>query len=121
MVESIFSNRLIAPDAETRMWKDARYFQIGEFVETHPVGGGIYPTMANVNHSCDPNFVIINFLGRHAAAVADRRIEAGEELHDTYGSVYFHMEKSDRQHYLQVYLIIYLRDRINKITSKTFL
>merc|ERR1719384_32672 len=49
MIESVYSNRLIAPDAETRMWKDARYFQIGEFVETHPVGGGIYPTMANVN------------------------------------------------------------------------
>ena len=102
MVESVFSNRNIAPDAETRMWKESRFFQIGEFVETHPVGGGIYPTMANVNHSCDPNFIIVNFLGRRAVAVADRRIEKGEEILDTYGAVYFHMEKSERQHYLQV-------------------
>ena len=137
MIESVYSNRVIAPDAETRMWKDARYininnigliifwiklislfssiskislnkhfyfryFQIGEFAENHPVGGGIYPTMANVNHSCDPNFIIINYLGRSAVAITDRRIEEGEEILDTYGSVYFHMDKSERQHYLQV-------------------
>ena len=102
MVESVYLNRLIAPDSETRMWKNADRFVVGEFVETHPEGAGIYPTMANVNHSCDPNFIIVNFLGRHSVAVASRRIEAGEEIHDTYGSVYFHMDKSERQHYLQV-------------------
>ena len=110
MVEGVFSNRLIAPDAEFRMWKESRYFQLGEFVETHPMGGGIYPTMANVNHSCDPNFIIINFLGHRAVAVADRRIEAGEEIHDTYGAVYFHMDKSERQHYLQVWKLKKLKN-----------
>ena len=28
MIESVYSNRVIAPDAETRMWKDARYINI---------------------------------------------------------------------------------------------
>jgi hypothetical protein len=39
-----------------RIWKRADIFDHGEFVETTPLGGGIYPTIANVNHSCDPNF-----------------------------------------------------------------
>lgn len=102
MIESVYTNRVIAPDSETRMWKDAEKFVIGEFVETHQLGGGIYPTMANVNHSCDPNLTIINQRGKHSVAVALRRIEAGEELHDTYGAVYYHMDKEDRQKYIQV-------------------
>ncbi len=33
MVESVLANRLIAPDAETRIWKRADKFVHGEFVE----------------------------------------------------------------------------------------
>ena len=58
--------------------------------------------MANVNHSCDPNFTIVNFLGSQAVAFANRTIEKGEELHDTYGAVFYHMDKGERQHYLKV-------------------
>ena len=49
---------------------------IGDSVETERIGGGIYPTMALVNHSCDPNIVII-FFGRVALSVASRLIEEG--------------------------------------------
>ena len=77
-------------------------FALGEFVETHALGGGVFPTMANVNHSCDPNFTIVNFLGHHAVAFANRTINKGEELHDTYGAVFYHMDKAERQHYLKV-------------------
>ena len=62
----------------------------------------MFPTMANVNHSCDPNFTIVNFLGSQAVAFANRTIEKGEELHDTYGAVFYHMDKGERQHYLKV-------------------
>lgn len=102
MVESVYSNRVIAPDSETRMWKDSIRFAFGEFVESHHLGGGVYPTLANVNHSCDPNFNIINLLGNVAVAIANRTIEEGEELHDTYGALFYHMEKSERLHYLKV-------------------
>ena len=61
MVESGFSNRLICLDSETRIWKFADKFCIGEFIETTPLGGAVYPTLANVNHSCDPNFTIVNY------------------------------------------------------------
>ena len=45
MVEAVLGNRLIAPDAETRIWKDADKFAHGEFVENVRVGSGIYPTL----------------------------------------------------------------------------
>merc|ERR1712029_951240 len=60
-----------------------------------------FPTMANVNHSCDPNFTIVNFFGSQAVAFANRSIEKGEEVHDTYGAVFYHMDKSERQRYLK--------------------
>ena len=85
------------------MLKDTFRFALGEFVETHALGGGVFPTMANVNHSCDPNFTIVNFLGHHAVAFANRTINKGEELHDTYGAVFYHMDKAERQHYLKVF------------------
>ena len=44
---------------------------IGDSIETVRIGGGVYPTLALVNHSCDPNFVIV-FWGRVAVAVASR-------------------------------------------------
>ena len=91
------------------MLKDTFRFALGEFVETHALGGGVFPTMANVNHSCDPNFTIVNFLGHHAVAFANRTINKGEELHDTYGAVFYHMDKAERQHYLKVhkYIIVF--------------
>ncbi len=101
MVEGAFSNRLIAPDSETRIWKNASKFCIGEFVETTPLGGSVYPTLANVNHSCDPNLTLISF-GKRTVAFATRKIKAGDELHDSYGAVYFHMDKNERQQFLQV-------------------
>jgi hypothetical protein len=76
LIESVLENRLIAPDSETRIWKRSDLFGHGEFLETTPLGGGIYPTIANVNHSCDPNFTIIYF-GKRAVAVSDRKIRAG--------------------------------------------
>jgi len=89
----------------SRIWKKSVLFSHGEFLETTPLGGGIYPTIANVNHSCDPNFTIIYF-GKKAVAISDRKIKAGEELHDSYGAVYYNMEKIERQKYLKVQLAI---------------
>lgn len=100
MVESGFSNRLICLDSETRIWKFADKFCIGEFIETTPLGGAVYPTLANVNHSCDPNFTIVNY-GRRAVAVATRRIKTGMEVHDSYGAVWYHMDCTERQRFLK--------------------
>ena len=60
---------------------------IGDSIETNRIGGAVYPTLALVNHSCDPNFVII-FWGRTAIAVASRTIFKGEEMNDNYGANY---------------------------------
>ena len=101
MVETVYANRLIAYDAETRIWKDARKFDAGEFVENVCLGGAIFPTIANVNHSCDPNFILVN-AGNRAICVANRKIPAGEQLFDTYGAQYYHMNKDERQRFLKV-------------------
>lgn len=106
MVDSVFSNRLIAHDSETRVWKHANKFCVGEFIETHPVGGAVYPTLANVNHSCDPNLTLVNF-GKTAVALAVRPIKAGAEINDSYGAVYHYMEKAERQQFLQVSLLMF--------------
>ena len=63
----------MAWDAETRLWKSSNRINVGDSVETLRIGGGVYPTLALVNHSCDPNFVIV-FWGRVAVAVASRWI-----------------------------------------------
>ena len=73
---------------------------IGESIETVRVGGAVYPTMALVNHSCDPNFVIV-FWGRTAVAVASRCIPVGEEITDNYGPSYSSMAAPDRRSYLE--------------------
>ena len=50
MVEAVLGNRLIAPDAETRIWKDADKFAHGEFVENVRLGSGIYPTLVRISN-----------------------------------------------------------------------
>ncbi|TRY68906.1 hypothetical protein TCAL_03792 [Tigriopus californicus] len=95
-IDSIYLNRLIGHDAETRMWKDANQFCIGEFVETVGLGAGIYPTLANVNHSCDPNIILVN-MGLRTVAIANRPITAGEQIFDTYGCLFSYMPTADRQ------------------------
>ena len=76
-------------------------FAVGEVIETHPVGGAVFPTLAAINHSCDPNITLVNF-GKTAVALAVRQIKAGAEINDSYGAVYHHMDKAERQQFLQV-------------------
>ena len=94
---------------------------MGDSVETVRIGGAVYPTLALVNHSCDPNIVIV-FWGRTAVAVASRCINAGDEvnskyissttnifrqlkiffqINDNYGAYYGSMEASERRRYLE--------------------
>ena len=43
----------------------------------------------------------MNF-GKKAVALAVRQIKAGAEINDSYGAVYHHMDKPERQQFLQV-------------------
>ena len=61
---------------------------------------------ANVNHSCDPNMSLLNWRNTNVA-VANRPIEAGEQLFDTYGALYYHMKTDDRKAYVKVSLIYF--------------
>ena len=38
-----------------------------------------------------------------AVAVATRRIKTGMEVHDSYGAVWYHMDRTERQRFLKVF------------------
>lgn len=99
-VESVYENRVVGWDMETRLWKTATRCNIGDSLETERIGGGVYPTLALVNHSCDPNFTLV-FWGRVAVAIAGRTIAEGEEINDNYGAHYASMGLQERQKFLE--------------------
>ena len=65
------------------------------------LGGGIFPTLTNLNHSCDPNVHNVNY-GRHSVVLANRPIAKGEQILDTYGQNYSHVDREERRKYLKV-------------------
>ena len=67
-------------------------------LQLHPFS---YSFQANVNHSCDPNMSLLNWRNTNVA-IANRPIEAGEQLFDTYGALYYHMKTDDRKAYVKV-------------------
>ena len=61
---------------------------------------GIYPAMALLNHSCDPN-VTKYFVGSRMYVVADRNVARGEELSENYYAFYPYMERRQRREWLR--------------------
>ena len=53
------------------------------------------------HYFCNIFFSQVNF-GKKAVALSVRQIKAGAEINDSYGSVYHHMDKAERQQFLQV-------------------
>ena len=41
-----------------------------------------------------------------AVAVATRRIKTGMEVHDSYGAVWYHMDRTERQRFLKVFFLL---------------
>ncbi|CAH1402398.1 unnamed protein product [Nezara viridula] len=64
------------------------------------IGGGLYPTLALFNHSCDPCFVRY-FQGTKVFAKAIKPIRAGEIVSENYGPIFTEVEKSRRQNELR--------------------
>ena len=44
-----------------------------------------------------------------AVAVATRRIKTGMEVHDSYGAVWYHMDRTERQRFLKVFDCLFLK------------
>ena len=47
-----------------------------------------------------------------AVAVAVRRIKAGMEVHDSYGAVWYHMDCTERQKFLKVFVYYSCRKKL---------
>ncbi|XP_034945722.1 SET and MYND domain-containing protein 4-like [Chelonus insularis] len=65
------------------------------------IGGGIFPTAALLNHSCNPG-VIRYFLGTTMVVRSIRTIRAGEEICDNYGPAFMNEPKVERQRKLRM-------------------
>ncbi|KAI4479584.1 hypothetical protein M0804_010981 [Polistes exclamans] len=65
------------------------------------IGGGVYPTVALLNHSCNPG-VVRYFIGTTIIVRAIRTIEEGEEISENYGPIFTTMPESVRKRNLRV-------------------
>lgn len=64
------------------------------------IGGGLYPTLALFNHSCDPS-VVRYFKGTTVYVNAVRNIKAGTSIGENYGPLYTQNHKVERIKKLQ--------------------
>lgn len=64
------------------------------------IGGGLYPTLALFNHSCDPS-IVRYFKGTTVYVHAIRNIKPGTSIGENYGPLYSQNRKIERQHNLK--------------------
>ncbi|KAK2584344.1 hypothetical protein KPH14_006734 [Odynerus spinipes] len=65
------------------------------------IGGGVYPTVALLNHSCNPG-IVRYFVGTTMIVRAIRTIAKGEEISENYGPIFTTMPESERKRNLRV-------------------
>lgn len=66
------------------------------------IGGGLYPTLALFNHSCDPS-IVRYFKGTTVYVNSIRNIKAGTSIGENYGPLYTQNHKMERQEDLRQY------------------
>jgi len=66
------------------------------------IGRATNPTLALLNHSCDPNFRRIS-VGNRTLGFATKRILPGEEITDTYSPTFAAADKESRWRSLSKY------------------
>ncbi|KYN03191.1 PREDICTED: SET and MYND domain-containing protein 4-like [Cyphomyrmex costatus] len=65
------------------------------------IGGGVYPTVAMLNHSCNPG-VVRYFIGTTMIVRAIRTINVGEEISENYGPIFTTTPESERKRKLRM-------------------
>ncbi len=66
------------------------------------IGRATNPSLALINHSCDPNYRRVN-VGRHTLAFAIRPIKGGEEITDAYCTTFAALSREGRMRALEKY------------------
>ncbi|EFN88450.1 SET and MYND domain-containing protein 4 [Harpegnathos saltator] len=84
-------SELVRPKGETTLAKAKSMF----------IGGGVYPTVAMLNHSCNPG-VVRYFVGTTMILRAVRTISAGEEISENYGPIFTTTPENERKRRLRV-------------------
>jgi len=70
-----------------------------KLVDYEFLANGYFPTIALTNHGCAPNTVMM-FKDRKCYLVTCRKIRAGEEISNNYGTLYSNDDKKTRKEYL---------------------
>nr|XP_050866692.1 SET and MYND domain-containing protein 4-like [Vespula vulgaris] len=65
------------------------------------IGGGVYPALALLNHSCNPG-IVRYFIGTTVIVRAIRTIEKGQEISENYGPIFTTMPETERKRNLRV-------------------
>ncbi|XP_008202496.1 SET and MYND domain-containing protein 4 [Nasonia vitripennis] len=65
------------------------------------IGGGVFPTVALFNHSCNPG-VVRYFIGNTMVVRAIKTIPAGAEISENYGPIFTEEEENDRKRKLRL-------------------
>lgn len=60
------------------------------------IGGGVFPTLALFNHSCEPG-IVRYFSGSKVIVRTVKPIKSGEIIAENYGPIYTQVERSDRR------------------------
>ena len=60
------------------------------------IGGGLYPTLALFNHSCDPG-VVRHYVGNMVVVRSIKKILAGSIVAENYGPIFTQVPKEERQ------------------------
>jgi SET and MYND domain-containing protein 4 len=60
------------------------------------IGGGLYPTLALLNHSCDPG-IVRYYKGNVVHVHVVKTIHPGEEISENYGPIFTMKKREDRQ------------------------
>ncbi|KAF2884043.1 hypothetical protein ILUMI_22161 [Ignelater luminosus] len=63
------------------------------------IGGGLYPTLALFNHSCDPSIVRYN-IGSRIIVKTIKPIKQGEIVYENYGPIYTNIVREERETFL---------------------
>lgn len=65
------------------------------------IGGGVFPTVALFNHSCNPG-VVRYFIGNTMVVRAIKTIAAGAEISENYGPIFTEEDENDRKRKLRL-------------------
>lgn len=87
LVGRLLHRLVLVSERNTHQFSEIDSYTANEGAKLAPLGCCVNPTLALLNHSCDPNTARVN-VGARTFLVATKRVTRGQEITDSY-SVHF--------------------------------